>query len=361
MPRRSCRRSCCSAHFQHDAGDLVADRLGARDVGADEISLDHVARRGVTINPDADPAATANEVARAGGRAADRIVERAHEADVVAIIGKRGGAGGVDAEVVALDGVVRHAVEQDPAVFVGVVDAVVGNDVTRRGGRAADHVVRPRTDLHAAAAVARAGGPRGGKADVISGDGIIVPVDKNPAVAEVIDDEAKDGVAVPGEGDPLSPAASGGSVEGNEWLARVTRLRGGVDRDIPSQARQGRGRCDRLRPGTDAEIDRSAARRGISADDRLAQRAHAAVGRIRDGESGEQLSLFQLKYRESHPARSARSPRLGILNALQGPASMRPTAHWRMLTYTREAPDGSFQWRTGLFRQCSPNQAGTAP
>ena len=88
-----------------DALREVAHRRGAGRVGADVVATDLVAGAGAVVGGDADPdIAAGKDIAVCGGAAADDVVVTVVDADA-GIVPSRRGAGGVQAEPVAGDGV----------------------------------------------------------------------------------------------------------------------------------------------------------------------------------------------------------------------------------------------------------------
>ena len=80
----------------------MADR--ARGVGADEVALEDVVGRAAAEDLDALAVVVGDHVPRAGGRAADRVVRGVGEhVDAVGVVAQLLGAGDVGADVVALD------------------------------------------------------------------------------------------------------------------------------------------------------------------------------------------------------------------------------------------------------------------
>src|SRR5262249_26237592 len=86
-----------------DAIKQVAQRGTAGDVGADVIPLDLHPRGAVVDQDGAQPAVAADDVAGAGGAAADRIAGTAGDFDARQLVPQRSGAGGIEADEVALD------------------------------------------------------------------------------------------------------------------------------------------------------------------------------------------------------------------------------------------------------------------
>ncbi len=118
-----------------DPRDAIGHLGGAGGVGADEVALDCGADN--TAQCDAIAAIARDDIARPRGGAADREVAENLGAveiglDAVGAVGQGGGAGGVDADIVALhdDGRAAH---QKHAVAL-----VPGNNVAGVGGGAAD-------------------------------------------------------------------------------------------------------------------------------------------------------------------------------------------------------------------------------
>src|SRR5262249_18003990 len=128
---------------QGDArGTPVGDGGGAAPVGADVIAHDQVAGGDevevwVVVESDADAAGAVagDQVARPGGRAADRAADRLKE-DAVAAVGDGGGAVLVGADEVAADAGVAFA------EHLHAVVGVAGDDVAPGRGRAADARLR---------------------------------------------------------------------------------------------------------------------------------------------------------------------------------------------------------------------------
>src|SRR5207248_8876190 len=120
----------------------------AGGIGADEVARDHVGRRAGA--GDHNPGATVarDDVAGTARRAADGVAgRRVRDLHAVDAVAHGGGTGGVGADEVAGDRIVRSA-------RVGEVDAVI--PVARDHVAAADGVAGgPAVDDHAAAAVAQ--------------------------------------------------------------------------------------------------------------------------------------------------------------------------------------------------------------
>src|SRR5262249_28041788 len=117
----------------------VGDHGAAGGIGADEVALDQVVRRPRAADEEAVGTVAGEEVARTGGRAADGVRRRTVEdVDAVGPVGEGGGAGRVGADAVA-----RHRVVRGPrALDDDAVGTVAGDDIARGGGRAADGVRR---------------------------------------------------------------------------------------------------------------------------------------------------------------------------------------------------------------------------
>ena len=146
----------------------VGQRLGAGDVGADIVRLDHVGVGAGRLQLDAVKCVAGDDVA-GGGRAAAHRVEARPGSDVQAVfaVGNGAGAGGVGADIIPFDHVVFGARTQDE----DAQDRVAGDDVAG-GGRGAAHRVegRPADDLHAILAVGQRLGAGDVGADIISFD-----------------------------------------------------------------------------------------------------------------------------------------------------------------------------------------------
>ena len=92
----------------------VAKGLGPGSVGADVVALDQVVVRDVG-DLDAVAVVAGNDVASPGRGAADRVVIRKADLDAVARVDNGLGAGGVGADVVALDQVVDELMIRTPS------------------------------------------------------------------------------------------------------------------------------------------------------------------------------------------------------------------------------------------------------
>src|SRR5581483_10214413 len=117
-----------------DPGAAVADGGASARVRADVVPLDQVVRRlkgEEALDVHAAAGVTGDHVACTGGRASDRVPVREVDEDSRAVA-KGGAAGGIRADVVALDEVAARAAQTD-------ADArVAGDQVARPCGRAAD-------------------------------------------------------------------------------------------------------------------------------------------------------------------------------------------------------------------------------
>ena len=99
---------------QGDPVAAVAQRHGAGDVGADEVPLDQVVAEDLRAEGDAVAVVGRDDVAGAGGRPADRVVARVGHVDPGAVVAQRLGAGDVGADEVPLDQVVGRGVDAIP-------------------------------------------------------------------------------------------------------------------------------------------------------------------------------------------------------------------------------------------------------
>ena len=272
----------------------IPQRLGASDVGADQVALDRVVVGGPAVEPDADASAAADQVAGPGGGSADGVVGSTDEADVVAEVAESGGSGGVGAEVVAFDRVLIRAVEQDAAAVVGVGRAVGGDHVAGQGGRSADHVARRTPDgIDSATTVARGLGPRGVDTDIVARDRVVLAVELDSVAAEAIDRQAKNDVVATGEFEAIDVRAGGRAVEGDQGRAGVAWLRGSIDGDVGGDGRKSRLQADGLRAAADAEVDRRGTRCLVGAYDRLTEGTYSGVGRVAYRECREKLTRLQ--------------------------------------------------------------------
>src|SRR5205823_4546823 len=127
---------------------------------ADEVAPDDVA---TSAYVNAVRAVAGDDVARGGRRAADRVVVGA-AADVQADagVGQRGRPGGVRADEIALDNVVRGVVGVDAAGIVA------GDEVARAGGRSTDGVVARTVKYDAVGGIAEVGRACRVRADVVA-------------------------------------------------------------------------------------------------------------------------------------------------------------------------------------------------
>src|SRR5205823_839858 len=129
------------------AGDADADELGqqpgaAGRVGADEVALDLVAGGAGVRQEDAVVGVGGDDVARAGGTAADEVVARPAAEDDAEAVGGGGVAGRGRADVVAADDVAASAVDEDAVAGEQVDDqplhraaAAAGRDGQAVGAR----------------------------------------------------------------------------------------------------------------------------------------------------------------------------------------------------------------------------------
>ena len=155
----------------------VADVGGAVRADPDRVALDRAAVRIVEV--DAEVVA-ADQVAGARGGAADLRVDRAGEVDP-GVVAALGGAGRVDADVVALDHQVGDAVAADAEPIVA------GDDVAGARGCTADRRAVAVRDVDSVVVVAHCGGAVGREADQVAGDGVVVRVQGRARVAADLD------------------------------------------------------------------------------------------------------------------------------------------------------------------------------
>src|SRR5262249_43576441 len=108
----------------------VADRTGARCIGADEIALHPVAGGIGTVLEQVDAVAPVarDDVARTRHRAADGVVAASLNKDAVGVVGHGGSAGSVRADVITL----HHVVVGVVAGNLDAVGAIAGNDIAGR-------------------------------------------------------------------------------------------------------------------------------------------------------------------------------------------------------------------------------------
>ena len=164
----------------------VAERRGTARVGADVVALDEVVRT-AAAQPDPPPAVAGDDVAGAGGRAADRVAGRRRRARSRPRRWRSRGAGGVGADVVALDDVAARAEDGD-----AVEPGVPLPEMTLRSAiaSAADDVV-VRSEPDAVPDVGR-GGAAARRWCRCSCRAIVLPVppdDADAVAAEAVDDE----------------------------------------------------------------------------------------------------------------------------------------------------------------------------
>src|SRR5262249_15091086 len=155
----------------------VGECGGSRKVGANVIAADLICVRARAGNRNTLAGIPADDVAGANCTAANGIVARATEnVDAVATVRDGSGAGGVEADDVALDHVVVGA---RPLDGNAVIERVSGDDVARsrsRGGRGtADRVVlRTTHNPDTSGVVAQCGRAGRVRADVVAGDDVVV-------------------------------------------------------------------------------------------------------------------------------------------------------------------------------------------
>ncbi len=114
----------------------------ASGVGADVVTLHDVAVVATAADEDAEYRVAGNDVARRRSRAADRIVGSAgRDVDAKAAVAQRGGAGRVDANVVALDEVTIAAVDHNTVA----AEAIDGKALDRAVAGREVQAVRRRT------------------------------------------------------------------------------------------------------------------------------------------------------------------------------------------------------------------------
>ena len=118
--------------------------MGAGDIGADEVALHHIVRFELAGHRYPVLRISRNDIARARGRAADKIVTdgswiiAASNVHSVVAITQRLGAGDVSADEISLYRVVERAKGDLDS------DVVVARDnIARAGGRATDEIARP--------------------------------------------------------------------------------------------------------------------------------------------------------------------------------------------------------------------------
>jgi hypothetical protein len=226
--------------------DLGVEETGAaRGVGADEVAADDgaaVARDDVLALAGDD---VAGGLARRDGQPAEEVVRPGVD-DAEVEVGDGAVAGGVRADVVALDGVVVGAGRELDAGA-----AVAGDDVAGRDGRAADEVVVGVVDEDAVAPVGERGVAGRVRADEVAGDDVAVAVlDPQPVVEEAVDDEAAHG-ARPGRDDEAVGVERVAAREDDEGPAGEAGLRravdggGAVDGRERGGGRDGQGRAGR--------------------------------------------------------------------------------------------------------------------
>ena len=129
-----------------DAVAEVDDRLGAGGIEADEVPLDDGPD---ALELDGDPIliVAGDDIARAGGRAADQDVRRTTDGHSVADVGQRLRAALVEPDEVALHHDRGRLGDHD------TIGTVAGDDVAGRGRGAADRVADAPSIKHAVAEV----------------------------------------------------------------------------------------------------------------------------------------------------------------------------------------------------------------
>src|SRR5262249_45984117 len=178
-----------------DAGAGVAQRRGAIGADADDVAGDAVAGRpGVPhrVDLDAGVGVAADDVGLSAAAADEVIAGAGPDGDAGVGVGRLDVAGGVGADVVALDEVAgrRGVGEQD------ALHAVEADDVAGGSAAGADDVAGGAVEEQdAALGVADVGGAVGTEADVVAGDEVAVGVVQVDAALGV----AADDVAFRGE------------------------------------------------------------------------------------------------------------------------------------------------------------------
>src|SRR5262249_58922974 len=117
---------------------VVAEAFGACGVSADPIALHQVVRRPRVRDEDAVRTVPGDDVTSASSRPADRVQRGSSDDQYPEAVAECGGAGGVEADEVALDQVARRprAADED------AVRTVAGDDFAGVGGCPADRVRR---------------------------------------------------------------------------------------------------------------------------------------------------------------------------------------------------------------------------
>ena len=191
----------------HNPRNTIAKRLGSGHIDADIVPLDKITRSVTARNRDTMVSVGRDDVASIGRRASNDVLRRVLNQHSNPAVAKGGRAGGVGADVVALDRVAGAARQVDS------VTMIAGDDVSSTVRRAAKQHVGGVVDEHAGT-VGQCTHAVGRGADVVALDDIAVRPGKEeetdiPVTVSVAGDD------ITGLGSSAADRAAGTAVDGD--------------------------------------------------------------------------------------------------------------------------------------------------